>query len=109
MERKTINNKLTAKPMQTNLTVIPTDQLKQMITDVVNVALRNAREEAPETVKPANVLPELMTKKETAETLRVSIGTVDNYTRDGLLTKKRVGLRAVRFDRGEVQRLARTI
>jgi excisionase family DNA binding protein len=93
--------------VQTNLVVIPADQLRQMLTDAVTAALIQATKPAPQ--PEPETLPELLTRQQAAAYLGVGVGTVDNYTKDGRLTKKKVGLRAVRFDRGEVQRLARTI
>jgi excisionase family DNA binding protein len=93
--------------VQTNLVVIPADQLRQMLTDAVTAALIQAIKPAPE-AEPEK-LPELLTRQQTAAYLGVAVGTVDNYTKDGLLNKKKVGLRAVRFDRSEVQKLARAI
>lgn len=95
--------------MQNELVVIPAEQLRQLVTDAVDMAMNRARREAEKTAQPATEPNKLLTKKEAAQLLKVSIATVDNYTKDGMLTKKRIGLRSVRFDRSEVEKLARTI
>jgi excisionase family DNA binding protein len=46
-------------------------------------------------------------KKEAAETLSVSQSTIDNYAREGILTRHYVG-KSVRFEREQVLTLART-
>jgi excisionase family DNA binding protein len=97
--------------MNSEIVVIPVDQLRQILTDAFTVAMRKEKETAA-TPPPAignEYLPELLTRQQTAAYLGVAVGTVDNYTKDGLLSKKKVGLRAVRFDRAEVQKLARAI
>ena len=87
--------------------VIPADQLRQLVTDAVTVALRNADPTPP---APADQQPDqLMTRHQAAAFLNVSLSTVDNYIRDGLLHKKRVGIRFVRLERSEVETLARTV
>ena len=87
--------------------VIPADQLRQLVTDAVTVALHNAKPTPP---APADQrLPKLMTRQQAAELLNVSLSTVDNYIRDGLLHKKRIGVRSIRLERLEVETLARTV
>ena len=89
------------------MVILPADQLRQMLTDAVTTALSKVATPAP--LPEPETLPELLTRQQAAAYLGVAVGTVDNYTKDGLLNKKKVGLRAVRFDRGEVQKLARAI
>ncbi|MCP9237081.1 AlpA family transcriptional regulator [Lewinella sp. JB7] len=57
----------------------------------------------------ASELPALITRQQAADLLSVSLSTVDNYIKDGLLQKKRVGMRNVRLLRVEVEKLARTV
>lgn len=95
------------------MVIIPIEELKELLTDAVNDAVSKASRKteaiAPEHTTDAEPLPALITKKQAAAILQVSQATVDNYSTDGYLTKKKIGLRAVRFDRAEVERLARTV
>jgi excisionase family DNA binding protein len=48
---------------------------------------------------------DILTRRETADALRLSERTVDKMARDGRLTRLRIGRRGVRFKRAEVERL----
>lgn len=89
--------------------VITADQLRQLVADAVVVGLRNAEPPAPAPHSEAAQLPALITRHQAAALLNVSLSTVDNYIRDGLLSKKRVGVRSVRLERSTVEKLARTV
>jgi excisionase family DNA binding protein len=103
-----MNRQLNPLTMLADFVVIPADQLRQLVTDAVTIAMRKAAEAAPKPNAGEN-MPELMTKKEAAAMLRVSTGTVDNYVADGLLSKLKIGTRNVRFKRAEVEKLARKL
>ena len=97
-------------PLSSNLVVVPADQLSLLIDNAVSAALLKA---LPPTTPPNQPerphLPALITRQQAADLLSVSLSTVDNYINDGLLQKKRVGVRAVRLDRTEVEKLARKV
>lgn len=46
-----------------------------------------------------------MSREDAAETLRVSVSTIDRYLRDGILPKSKLGKRLVRIDRAAVEAL----
>ena len=90
--------------------VVPADQLRQLVADAVAVGMRSAAPPpAPAAPDEADRLPKLITRHQAAALLNVSLSTVDNYIRDGLLSKKRVGVRSVRLERSAVEELARTV
>lgn len=99
--------------MKSELVLIPFEQLKELLTDAVNDAVskasRKTEASAPEHTSDKEPLPDLITRKQAAAILQVSPATVDNYAADGILTKKKIGLRNVRFDRDQVQTLARAV
>jgi excisionase family DNA binding protein len=95
--------------MLNDFVVIPADQLRQLVTDAVTVAMREVAEAAPRPASGNEGLPELITKKQASKILQMSIATVDNYVRDGNLSKLKVGVRSVRFERAEVEKLARRL
>jgi len=104
-----MNRQLTPVTMLTDFVVIPADQLRQLVADAVTVAMRKAAEAAPQVESGNEYLPELITRKQTAEFLQMSIATVDNYVKDGLLSRRKVGTRSVRFERAEVEKLAQRL
>ena len=78
---------------------ISKDELQTMIIDCVNVCLKFY---VPK--QPVDNLPELLTRQQTAEFLSVSLGTIDNLSRDGVLKKHHLGGSNVpRFKRQEVR------
>ena len=101
--------------MKYELVQVPLEQLKELLVDVVNDAIDRDRASrktdaiAPEHISDKAPLPDLITRKQAADILQVSSATVDNYAADGILTKKKIGLRNVRFDLHQVQRLARAV
>ena len=97
-------------PYPPGLVVIPTDQLSALISNAVAAALQKELPATPPlTTAELPPLPALITRQQAAGLLSVSVSTVDNYINDGLLRKKRVGVRAVRLDRSEVEKLARAV
>ena len=65
---------------------ISKDELQTLIIDSVNACLKFYRPK-PE----GNSLLELLTRKEAAEFLRCSVGTIDNFSRDGKIRKYYIG------------------
>jgi len=108
-KRNPMNRQLTPLTMLNDFVVIPADQLRQLVTDAVTVAMREVAEAAPRPASGNEGLPELITKKQASKILQMSIATVDNYVRDGNLSKLKVGVRSVRFERAEVEKLARRL
>jgi len=104
-----MNRQVTPATILTDFVVVPADQLRQLVTDAVTVAMRKAAEATPPPASGNDHLPELITKKQAATMLQVSTGTVDNYVTDGLLSKLKIGTRNVRFERAEVEKLARRL
>ena len=89
-----------------DLVVIPPEQLRELVTEAVKIALINNQTVLP--VKVADTQPKLVTRHQAADLLNVSLSTVDNYIREGILIKKRLGVRSVRLERCAVEKLART-
>ena len=92
------------------MVLIPAEELSAIIDEVVSNALQDVllkQFDSPD-LDHSN-LPPLITRHQAAKILSVSLSTVDNYINDGLLQKKRVGVRAVRLDRTEVEKLARKV
>ncbi len=82
---------------------ISIDELQTLIIDSVNACLKFHLKK----VKGKDELPELLTRKQVAAYLSVSLRTVDNLARDGLLQKHYI-LGSTRFKREEVRKLADT-
>ena len=89
-----------------HIIVTTAEDLKAIVQQSVREAVQKLRreEEARAHQAPAEDA-ELMTRKEAATYLKVTIGTIDNYVRDGLLDKIRVGVRQVRLRTEQVRRL----
>ncbi|PPK87331.1 excisionase family DNA binding protein [Neolewinella xylanilytica] len=97
-------------PLSSTLVVVPADQLSLLIDNAVSAALQKALPASTPANEPEQPhLPALITRHQAASLLSVSLSTVDNYINDGLLEKKRVGVRAVRLDRTQVEKLARKV
>lgn len=90
-----------------SLVVISSDELRQLVTEAVSSALKKEKTKDKQSL-PSNSNTELVTKKQAAAILKVSLSTIDNYIKEGLLTRKKVGSRFVRLDVGEVKRLAKS-
>lgn len=88
--------------MNTEIIVIPKQELEAMLArfaaDLRADMAAQIRQAQPRT------LPDLLTRKEAANELRVSVKTVDNYARAGLLTKVATAA-GVRFRRGDVEKM----
>lgn len=80
------------------LVVLTPEELRTLIQESVKAGLQALSQ--PE-ASSAEALPEWLTRKDVAAYLSISLATVDNFTRDGLLKKHYVaGL--PRFKREEV-------
>ena len=78
-------------------------ELEELIKKCVNACLQeNGRGQAEEQPKDEN---ELLTKQEAAKLLKVSVSTIENYGRSGMLEKHYIG-RSVRFKRRDVLLIA---
>lgn len=84
--------------MQSLILTTPED-LRALIDEAVTTAVSAAIGEA---VTDNDELPEYLTRKQVADYLACSIATVDNYARQGLLTKHYIG-NTPRFKRDEVR------
>ena len=85
--------------MANEIVVISKDELQTLIIDCVNTCLKFY---VPK--QPVDNLPELLSRHQVAEFLSISIGTVDNLSRDGVLKKHKLGgVRTPRFKRQEVR------
>lgn len=76
------------------------DELRELVADAVAASLSTLPKEG-------DGLPEWLTRKEVAEYLSVSVGTVDGLVRQGVLPKHSVG-GLVRFKRPEVRKVMET-
>lgn len=74
------------------------DQLQESIKTIVSAELRNA---VSELTTKREIEPELITRKETAEILGVSLPTLHEWTKKGVLPAKRIGSR-IRYERTAV-------
>ncbi len=80
------------------LTSIPVDDLKDLIAEAVN-------QELAKHLPPANQSPcsnELLTRREAARLLGISLPTLLDYTKQGKITGYRLGTR-VRYKRSELE------
>lgn len=74
------------------------DQLQESIKTIVSAELKNA---VSELTTKREIEPELITRKETAEILGVSLPTLHEWTKKGVLPAKRIGSR-IRYERTAV-------
>ena len=75
------------------------EQLQNSIKTIVSAELKNAVIELTESQK--DTAPELITRKETADILGVSLPTLHEWTKKGVLPAKRIGSR-IRYERTAV-------
>jgi excisionase family DNA binding protein len=83
--------------MNSKIVVIEPEVLRGIVKEAVKEALAQHNPEKPDPEQ----LPELFSRKEAAEFLKVSLGTIDNLSRDGLLQKHYLG-NMPRFKREEL-------
>lgn len=84
--------------MVQNLALLPVDELKTLLSEVVREQLET---HIPKQAEPFADYPELLTRRQTAQLLSVSLASLDNWTASGRLRKHRIGA-AVRFKKAEV-------
>lgn len=84
--------------MRQSLALLPVDELKNLLSEVVRAELSNL---LPAPAEPFHDYPELMTRRQTADLLGVSLATLDLWTKERRLVKHRLGS-AVRFRKSEV-------
>ncbi len=84
--------------MAQSLALLPVDELKNLLSEVVRAELSNL---LPAPAEPFSDFPELLTRRQTAALLGVSLATLDGWANEGRLVKHRIGA-AVRFRKSEV-------
>ena len=77
--------------------ILELEELIQMIRDIVRQELEELSLKQPKVEQK----PEWLTRKQVADYFFVSLGTIDNLTRSGILKKHYLG-RSPRFKRDEV-------
>ncbi|MBK8564929.1 MAG: helix-turn-helix domain-containing protein [Saprospiraceae bacterium] len=77
---------------------MPVDELQILIIDCVATCLKH---NSPLPKDEFSDLPELMTRKQAAKALSISLGTLDTWSREGRITKVRNG-GIVRFKKSEL-------
>lgn len=80
------------------LSLLPVEDLKTLLSEVVRAELRN---HIPTRKEPFEDVPELLSRHQTAELLGVSLATLDNWAATGRLKKHRIGA-TVRFRKTEL-------
>ena len=80
------------------LSTIPIEELKTAISEIVKSELR----EGLQTIVPSAQPTDLLTRKETASILGISLPTLHEWTLAGKLPAYRIGTR-VRYKRAEVE------
>lgn len=81
-----------------SLALMPVDELRNLIAETVRAEIQT---HIPAPAEPFATYPELLSRRQTAELLGVSIASLDNWTNSGRLRKHRIGA-AVRFKKAEV-------
>jgi excisionase family DNA binding protein len=71
------------------------------LKELLKEALLESKDSSRETDEESKEVEKLLTKKEAAELLSVSLATVDNYRRNGTIPSYRIGS-AVRFKKNEL-------
>ena len=84
--------------MEKSIVVVHIDELKELISSSVAEQLEKQKKETLIADEKENIL---LTRKETAKLLGVCVATLDNWTREGKLTKYRNG-NTVRYSKKEV-------
>jgi excisionase family DNA binding protein len=95
-QAKSMNNELI-------LSTIPIEDLKSVITDVVNNAIAKS-------LQGQSSIPEdeFLTRKQTATKFEISLPTLDKYTTEGKITGYRIGTR-IRYKKAEIEKALRQI
>ncbi len=84
--------------MTQSLALLPVDELRNLIAETVRAEIQT---HIPAPAEPFADFPELLTRRQTAQLLGVSLATLDNWTASGRLRKHRIA-GAVRFRKSEV-------
>jgi excisionase family DNA binding protein len=77
------------------------DAFSFVVRNIVQEEIKRALDKQKE---PLSDYPDLLTRKQVAEILSVSLGTVENYTKYGYLNKHKFN-KSVRFKKSEVLKL----
>lgn len=85
--------------MNSTLAVIDTEVFFQRLEEIIEAKLQKFPEQQVE----GDALPELLTRRQTADFLSVSLGTLDNLARAGIVQKHYLGS-SPRFKREEVRK-----
>jgi excisionase family DNA binding protein len=83
--------------MSNKLLIIEEDELALMIKEAVRVTLQEYF-----TPSPKDDIPELLTRKQAAKFLSVSLATIDNWANMGRINKHRSASGSVRFKKSEL-------
>lgn len=83
------------------LVIVSRDELQALIIDSVQAVLRT--QQPPKDEAPGEALPELLTRRDVARYFQISLATVDNLTRAGVLEKHYLAGQP-RFRRDEVRK-----
>ena len=81
-----------------NLTVIQVSDLKDLLSEVIREELHK---HLPPEKEDFHEYPELLTRKQVAHLLGVSIGTIDNWSESGRLKKIYIGA-VVRYNKRDI-------
>ncbi|MBK6932470.1 MAG: helix-turn-helix domain-containing protein [Saprospirales bacterium] len=74
---------------------------EELITFFTQILRAELAEHSPRPAEPFSEFPELLSRRQVAELLGVSLATVDNWTKEERLLKHRIGP-VVRFRKDEV-------
>lgn len=81
-----------------NFIVTTVEELKTVFSEILRAELTDY---SPRPAEPFSAFPELLSRRQVAELLGVSLATVDNWTKEQRLLKHRIGP-VVRFKKNEV-------
>ncbi len=88
-----------AQSYPSNLVITTPEHLRLLIDDAITNAIN--RTLPIQDSNPEDGTPDLLTRHQTAQLLGICLATLDNWVREGRLTKYRNG-RVVRFKKSEV-------
>lgn len=71
-----------------NFTLLSSEELKTLLTDVVRTELQS---HIPGPVEPYKEFPDLLTRAQASKMLGVSLATIDNWSKTGRITKYHIG------------------
>lgn len=77
---------------ETILISIPLNQLESLIDNAIDKAIK---EHSTQLQKVEEKQPEFLTRKQTADKLHLSLGTLDQYVKSGLITSYKIGHRVL--------------